>query len=80
MHEVYLKSVSDTLLVGVPFIAILALAIFRVDTLFASSKGASKQTNLHRPGCGMDENGSPVVVDPDGTLSAIRPKRSSGSL
>jgi hypothetical protein len=79
MHEVYLTSVSDTLLVGIPFIAILAFAIFRLDTLFASSKGASKQVNRRRSGCGMDENGLPLVVDPDGRPSETRPKRSTAS-
>ena len=80
MHEVYLKSVSDTLLVGVPFIAILAFAIFRLDTLSASSKGAAMRTNRRRPGCGMDENGLPLVVDPDGTPSRSRAKRGAESV
>jgi hypothetical protein len=73
MHEFYLNSVSDTLLVAIPFVAVLALAIFRLDALFASSK-ASTELNQHRPGCGMDENGEPVLVDPDGQLSVNRPK------
>jgi hypothetical protein len=75
MHEVYLSSVSDTLLVAIPFIAILALAVFRLDTLFASSKGTATKANLRRPGCGMDENGAPTLVDPDGTPSENRSKR-----
>jgi hypothetical protein len=75
MHEVYLNSISDTLLVAIPFIAILALAIFRLDTFFASSKSTTPQTNVRRTGCGMDENGAPLLVDPDGRPSEVRSKR-----
>jgi hypothetical protein len=69
MHEVYLNSVSDTLLVAVPFVAVLALAIFRLDTFFARSKRSTDPANRRRPGCGMDENGGPLLVDPDGRPS-----------
>lgn len=75
MHEIYLTSMKDTLLVGVPFIAILALAIFRVDALFASSKGSTTIDNKRRQACGMDEKGEPILVDPDGRLSNFRRKR-----
>jgi hypothetical protein len=75
MHEYYLRSVSDTLLVGVPFICILVLAIFRLDTLFASPKSPVSRATYRRPGCGMDEKGEPLVVDPDGRPSEIKPKR-----
>lgn len=75
MHEVYLTSMKDTLLVGVPFIAILALASFRVDSLFASSKGQNVSDNRHRQACGMDENGEPILVDPDGRPSGPRTRR-----
>lgn len=72
MHELYLNSISDTLLVAIPFIALLALAIFRLDTFFVSSKGAAELASRRRPCCGMDENGEPVLVDPDGQLSETR--------
>ena len=67
MHEVYLNSMKDTLLVGVPFIAVLALGIFRLDTLFLGSK--PRPTNTGRQGCGLASDGEPIVVDPDGQLS-----------
>jgi hypothetical protein len=63
MHELYLNSMRDTLLVAIPFIAVLALGVFRLDAIFFSSKSAPKQG---RTGCGMDERGEPVLVDPDG--------------
>jgi hypothetical protein len=76
MHDFYLNSVKDTLLVGVPFIAILVTTIFRLDTLFWASKKPSASQNFHRGGCGMDASGAPMLVDPDGTPSG-RPKRKS---
>ena len=71
-HELYLNSVKDTLLVGVPFIAILALGVFRLDTLFFASKPKPKSG---RTGCGLDEHGEPLVVDPDGQCHPARAKR-----
>jgi len=56
MHEVYLNSVKDTLLVGVPFVAVLALGIFRLDTLIFSSKPTSRSA---RQGCGLSADGEP---------------------
>jgi hypothetical protein len=73
MHEVYLNSVKDTLLVAIPFVAILALGIFRLDTIFFATKGP---THRRRPGCGMDANGEPLLVDPDGKPSEMRQKHS----
>lgn len=76
MHEVYLNSMRDTLLVGVPFIVILALAIFRLDTFLVATKGAaSRGQSTRRQGCGMDENGEPLLVDPDGRSSEVVQKR-----
>jgi len=75
MHEFYLMSTRDTLLVGIPFVAILAMAIFRLDSLIATSKGPKTIENKRRQACGMNENGEPILVDPDGRLSGFRPKR-----
>jgi hypothetical protein len=74
MHEIYLTSMRDTLLIGVPFLAILALAIFRVDTFFFAPKGSSVTDNKHRKACGMNEKGEPILVDPDGRPSGFRQK------
>ncbi len=67
MHEVYLNSMRDTILVGVPFIAVLALGIFRLDTFFLGSK--PRPTNTSRQGCGLAADGEPIVVDPDGQIA-----------
>jgi hypothetical protein len=75
MHEVYLNSVSDTLLVAIPFIAIVAFAVFRLDALFVTSKGAAGAAIRRRAGCGLDENGEPILVDPDGQTSVVRSGR-----
>jgi hypothetical protein len=75
MHEVYLSSVKDTLLVAIPFIAVLVLAIFRVDTLFWAPKKPAAHETFHRPGCGLDKSGEPLLVDPDGTPSAVRARK-----
>jgi hypothetical protein len=50
----------------VPFVAILALGVFRLDAIVAAPKGPLR--NLRRFG-GNDEHGEPLVCDPDGTLS-----------
>jgi hypothetical protein len=73
MHELYLNSVKDTLLVAIPFIGILALGVFRLDTIFFATK---EPANRRRPRCGMDKNGEPLLVDPDGKPSVARQKHS----
>lgn len=65
MHDLSLGSLKGTLLVAVPFIALLALSFFRLDAIFGASKSAGPP---RRPPCGMDENGKPLVVDPDGKV------------
>jgi hypothetical protein len=75
MDEFYLTSTRDAVLVAVPFLAILALAIFRLDAFFAASKSSMRPAERHRRGCGMDEDGEPILVDPDG-----RPSNSDGRL
>jgi len=68
MHEVHLSSVLDILLVAVPFVVVLALAVFRLNTLFAAPQ-ASPHRLRRRSGCGIDANGEPLLVDPDGRPS-----------
>jgi len=75
MHEVYLSSVKDTLLVAIPLVAVVALAIFRLDAFFARSKQPTAPGRRRRQGCGMDENGGPLLVDPDGRPSGPLPRR-----
>jgi hypothetical protein len=53
-------------------LAILALSLFRLDTIFGATRPSG---NRRRPLCGMDENGEPLLADPDGRLSNPRPQR-----
>lgn len=72
MHELYLNSMKDTLLVAIPFLAILVLSFFRLDAIIGSSKGPA---NPRRPPCGIDERGEPLLVDPDGRISKPRSRK-----
>jgi len=72
MHEWYLNSTRDTYLVAIPFLFILGLSLFRLDTIFGATRPSG---NRRRPLCGMDENGEPLLADPDGRLSNPRPQR-----
>ena len=58
-----MKSGWDTVLVAVPFIGLLLATLFRVDEIFASSK---REMRRRRAPCGMDEDGEPLLTDPDG--------------
>jgi hypothetical protein len=75
MHELNLSSTRDAALLAVPFIALVALAVFRLDTFFTASKNPEKPGQRRRAGCGMDENGDPLLVDPDGTPSHSNGRR-----
>ncbi len=77
MHDLNLNSMSDTLLIAIPFIAIVAMAVFRLDTLLLAPRATARATEMRRRGGGMDETGAPLVVDPDGRVSPSRPKRSN---
>ena len=72
MHEAYVNSTRDTLVFGIPFIAILVLGVFRLDGLLLSPK---KTRKTGWSGCGLDQNGEPLLVDPDGRPSQKLPKR-----
>jgi hypothetical protein len=75
MQDVYLTSTRDTVLVAVPFIVLVGMVIFGLDAFFVPSKGPAAPANRHRPGCGLDETGEPVLVDPDGRPSEFRSSR-----
>lgn len=71
MHELGLHSLKAALLVAIPFLVILLLSLFRLNALFHPSRRAGTP---HRPPCGIDENGEPLLVDPDGRIALPRPK------
>ena len=70
MHRMILSSGRDTLLVAIPFVAILLISIFRLDEALSTSQGALKR---RRSVCGTDEDGEPILRDPDGRV--VTPRR-----
>jgi len=63
-----LMSGRDSLLVFVPFFALLVLFVFRLDVLIFRPREVSKRRP--RPLCGVDANGQTVFRDPDGKPSS----------
>jgi hypothetical protein len=64
----------ETALVGIPFILILIFVFFRLDEVFVSSKRRKATPGERRKLGGQDENGEPVLYDPDGRPSR-KPRR-----
>jgi hypothetical protein len=64
MREIFLDASWNTLLVAVPFLFLLAVAVFRLDETFTLSSHYSRN---RRPPCGVDLDGHPILSDPDGT-------------
>lgn len=63
MHEIFLDAGWDTTLVAVPFLCLLAVAVFRLDETFTQSRHYRRNG---RPPCGLDLDGRPILCDPDG--------------
>ncbi|MGP8271470.1 MAG: hypothetical protein ACLQLH_15490 [Terracidiphilus sp.] len=59
---------SDEYLIGIPLIIVLFIALFRVDELISTPKKSLKR---RRPSYQMDEDGVPVLSDPDGLQSRV---------
>lgn len=60
----------DALLIAVPFLLIIFFTLFGLDKRLGLGKGqASGSPQVLRPSRGIDENGEPIVRDPDGQLS-----------
>jgi hypothetical protein len=64
---------SDSLLVAIPMVGLLFAGFFRLDELFGKSK---KPTKTRRPMVGLDENGRPICLDPDGQVTPRKSKNS----
>jgi hypothetical protein len=62
MHDLILKSGRDTLLVAIPFIAMLFIGLFRLDELIFKPK---KSCNQQRPPRGVDKDGRTIFCDPN---------------
>ena len=65
MHDSVLKSGLDALLLAVPFLGVLFIAMFRLDTIIAAPKHAA---GLRHPPSGTDKHGRVLFSDPDGRL------------
>jgi hypothetical protein len=69
VYDTVIRSGWDSVILGVPFIAMLFCGFFRLDELIAS-KGQTKPLGKHRRDLsGMDEDGEPIICDPDGRPS-----------
>jgi hypothetical protein len=62
----------DTILVGIPFLAMLMIGFFRLDEVFARPK--SRVSAQRRPASGLDEDGLQILCDPDGQRWQSRQK------
>jgi hypothetical protein len=73
MHDTVLPSNLDSFLVAIPFLIILLIGYFRLDEVFAAPK---HRVRARRAPCGIDEDGQPILCDPDGRRwNAARPLR-----
>ena len=63
VHDALLKSGWETALVAIPFIGLLFIIVFRLDTLIGASKKTGKP---RRPASGTDRDGVGYYSDPDG--------------
>jgi hypothetical protein len=73
VHESILHSNWDTLLIGIPFLFMLLVGVFRLDELMAAPKHRPRQA---RPASGVDREGNVILSDPDGKLwHSPRPRR-----
>jgi hypothetical protein len=64
---------TDSLLVAIPMVGLLFAVFFRLDELLGKSK---KPTKTRRQMVGLDENGRPMCVDPDGQVAERRSRKS----
>lgn len=67
MSKEILMSGRDSLLVFVPFFALLVLFVFRLDVLIFRPRAIPKRRL--RPASGVDANGQTIYCDPDGKPS-----------
>lgn len=74
MHDVGFASGWDTALFMAPFVAMMAMSLFRVDERVTSPRRSGKTS---RRFCHLDGQGKPIVFDPDGRLEAEAPTQGS---
>jgi len=78
MLDAVFSNDRDALLAAVPLIGALLLGFFRLDTLLASPQrlrpgpSASGRPASSRPPSGIDQDGQPILCDPDGRRQPLR--------
>jgi hypothetical protein len=83
MLDAVFSNDRDALLAAVPLIGALLLGFFRLDTLLAapsrlrasdsaSDRPASGRPASRRPPSGIDQDGQPILCDPDGRRQPLR--------
>jgi hypothetical protein len=72
VHETVLNSGWDTFLFAVPALFMLLAGVFRLDELFVTPRQGAR---ARRPAAGVDENGQPILSDPDGRPFHLRTNR-----
>ena len=66
LNESLLTSGLDSMLVALPAFIVLLAGVFRIDELIANPRHPNRG---RRPASGFDEQGQPVLFDPDGRPS-----------
>ncbi len=69
MHAPTLISGADTMIIMLPFLALMLLVMFRLDEHFAAPKSVRKPGNKKtaaRMFCEVAPDGQPFFTDPDG--------------
>ncbi|MDR3752162.1 MAG: hypothetical protein P4K94_11830 [Terracidiphilus sp.] len=73
MHDIPIHSNLKAILVALPMLFVLLAGFFRLDQLFAAPK---RRAAVSRPPTGIDEDGAPILCDPDGRRQPVpRPRR-----
>jgi hypothetical protein len=63
VHDSVLQSGLETFLIALPFVVVLLIGMFRLDTILAAPRQA---TGMRRPPIGTDKQGRMLLSDPDG--------------
>jgi hypothetical protein len=71
MHPSASLSEWDTVVLMLPFLAVMALGMFRLDERIASSKPSQK---VRRAFCGIEADGGFLLSDPDGRPCSSKPR------
>jgi hypothetical protein len=66
LNESLITSGLDSMLVALPAFIVLLAGVFRIDELIATPRHAERG---RRPASGFDEEGRPILFDPDGRPS-----------